>query len=153
MVVSAIRALALIIVVLAPIGASAQTSPPPAAPSPPPAAVVAAEARAARSARGAHRSLSRSVALRSADRVRPIRSKSYEADRWLTAHKDLQGDKLKAAADKEDWDKSVKSLLIATPDVLRMMGSKLDWTEMLGRRRPCPGAGRHGCHPASTDQG
>ena len=54
-----------------------------------------------------------------------------QADRWLTAHKDLQGDKLKAAAEKEDWDKSVKSL-IATPDVLRMMSSKLDWTEKLG---------------------
>ncbi len=123
MVVSAIRALALIILVLTPIGASAQTSAPPAASSP--------------LKPGQLDQLVAPIALYPDPLLSEVLIAStypleiVQADRWLTAHKDLQGDKLKAAADKEDWDKSVKSL-IATPDVLRMMGSKLDWTEMLG---------------------
>ena len=40
-----------------------------------------------------------------------------EAERWLQNNKDLKGDALKAAADKQDWDDSIKSL-VATPDVL-----------------------------------
>lgn len=43
-----------------------------------------------------------------------------EADRWLNDNKNLQGDALKAAVDKQDWDDSVKSLT-ATPSVLDMM--------------------------------
>jgi hypothetical protein len=54
-----------------------------------------------------------------------------QAERWLQSHKNLKGDKLKAAVAKEDWDDSIKSLL-ATPDVLAMMSEKLDWTEKLG---------------------
>jgi hypothetical protein len=54
-----------------------------------------------------------------------------QAERWLEANKNLKGDALKAAVDKEPWDDSVKSL-VATPDVLAMMSSKLDWTEKLG---------------------
>jgi hypothetical protein len=38
---------------------------------------------------------------------------------------------LKAAVDKQPWDASVKAL-VATPSVLTMMSSKLDWTEKLG---------------------
>jgi hypothetical protein len=38
---------------------------------------------------------------------------------------------LKAVLDKRSWDDSVKSL-VATPDVLAMMSSKLDWTVKLG---------------------
>ena len=53
------------------------------------------------------------------------------ADRWLKENKRLKGDQLKAAVDKQDWDDSVKSL-IATPDVLSMMSTKLDWTRKLG---------------------
>ena len=33
--------------------------------------------------------------------------------------------------DKQSWDDSVKSL-VATPDVLATMSSKLDWTQKLG---------------------
>src|SRR5215475_6574904 len=40
-----------------------------------------------------------------------------QAERWLKGHKNLKGDQLKAALDKEDWDDSIKSL-VATPDVL-----------------------------------
>jgi hypothetical protein len=54
-----------------------------------------------------------------------------EADRWADANKNLKGDALKGAVDKQSWDDSVKSLT-ATPDVLDMMSSKLDWTQQLG---------------------
>ena len=54
-----------------------------------------------------------------------------QADRWLTANKNLKEDQLKAAVDKQPWDGSVKSL-VATPSVLTMMSSKLDWTQKLG---------------------
>src|ERR1700746_3041756 len=51
-----------------------------------------------------------------------------EAERWLQSNKNLKDDALKTAADKQDWDPSIKALL-ATPDVLDMMSSKLDWTQ------------------------
>jgi Protein of unknown function (DUF3300) len=54
-----------------------------------------------------------------------------QADRWLIEHKDMEGDRLKQEAEKQGWDDSVKSL-IATPSVLSMMSSKLDWTQKLG---------------------
>jgi Protein of unknown function (DUF3300) len=54
-----------------------------------------------------------------------------QADRWLTANKNLKEDQLKAAVDKQPWDGSVKAL-VATPSVLTMMSSKLDWTQKLG---------------------
>jgi hypothetical protein len=53
-----------------------------------------------------------------------------QADRWLTANKNLK-DQLKSAADKQPWDASVKAL-VATPSVLTMMSTKLDWTQKLG---------------------
>ncbi len=54
-----------------------------------------------------------------------------EADRWVKANKNLKGDALKAAVDKQTWDDSVKSL-VATPDVLDTMSQKLSWTQQLG---------------------
>jgi hypothetical protein len=54
-----------------------------------------------------------------------------QADRWAKENKNLKGDQLKAAVDKQAWDDSVKSL-VATPDVLSMMSTKLDWTQKLG---------------------
>ncbi len=54
-----------------------------------------------------------------------------QADRWVTENKTLKGDQLKAAVDKLAWDESVRSL-IATPSVLTMMSTKLDWTQKLG---------------------
>jgi hypothetical protein len=54
-----------------------------------------------------------------------------QADRWAGENKDTKGDALKKALDVQDWDDSVKALL-ATPDVLTMMGKKLDWTQKLG---------------------
>jgi hypothetical protein len=54
-----------------------------------------------------------------------------EAARWAEANKNLKGDALKAAVDKQSWDDSLKSLA-ATPSVLGMMSDKLDWTQKLG---------------------
>ncbi len=54
-----------------------------------------------------------------------------EAERWVNKSKNLQGDHLKAAVDKQSWDDSVKSLT-ATPSVLDMMSDQLDWTQKLG---------------------
>src|SRR5215469_17666654 len=54
-----------------------------------------------------------------------------QAERWVTQNKNLSGDVLKAAVDKQKWDDSVKAL-IATPPVLAMMNSELDWTQKLG---------------------
>jgi hypothetical protein len=54
-----------------------------------------------------------------------------QAERWATANKNLKGDQLKAAVDKQSWDDSIKSLA-ATPAVLTMMSEKLDWAQKLG---------------------
>ena len=54
-----------------------------------------------------------------------------QADRWIKENKNLKGDELKSAVAKQAWDESVKSL-VAAPDVLAMMSSKLDWTLKLG---------------------
>jgi len=54
-----------------------------------------------------------------------------QADRWINENKNLKGDLLKAAVDKQKWDDSIKALA-AAPSVLAMMSGKLDWTEKLG---------------------
>ena len=54
-----------------------------------------------------------------------------QAERWVGERKSLEGDALKKEAEKQGWDDSVKSL-VATPSVLTMMNSKLDWTQRLG---------------------
>ena len=54
-----------------------------------------------------------------------------QADRWATTKKNLKDDQLKTAVGKEPWDASVKAL-VATPSVLTMMSTKLDWTQKLG---------------------
>ena len=56
---------------------------------------------------------------------------AVQADRWVKANKNLKGDALKAAVDKQAWDDSVKALA-GTPDVLAMMSDKIDWTKNLG---------------------
>jgi len=54
-----------------------------------------------------------------------------QAERWQKKNKELKGDALKAALDKQPWDDSVKSLA-NFPDVLNMMSEKIDWTQKLG---------------------
>src|SRR5215471_5917474 len=54
-----------------------------------------------------------------------------QAERWATENKNLKGDQLKSAVDKQAWDDSLKAL-VATPDVLTMMSKQVDWTKKLG---------------------
>ena len=54
-----------------------------------------------------------------------------QADRWVKGNKNLKGEALKAAVDKQAWDDSVKALA-STPDVIAMMSDKVDWTKSLG---------------------
>jgi hypothetical protein len=54
-----------------------------------------------------------------------------QADRWAKINKNLRGDPLTAALEKQNWDPSVKSL-VNFPQVLSMMSEKLDWTQKLG---------------------
>ena len=53
------------------------------------------------------------------------------ADRWAKENKKLKGEQLKAEVEKQSWNDSVKSL-VTSPDVLSMMGTKIDWTQKLG---------------------
>jgi hypothetical protein len=54
-----------------------------------------------------------------------------QADRWAKQNKNLKGDALTAALEKQPWDASVKSL-VNFPEVLDMMNQKLEWTQKLG---------------------
>jgi hypothetical protein len=54
-----------------------------------------------------------------------------QAERWASQNAKLKDDQLKAAVEKQPWDESIKSL-VATPAVLTMMSTKLDWTQSLG---------------------
>lgn len=54
-----------------------------------------------------------------------------KAERWSRQNKDLKGEAMKTALDKQPWDQSVKSL-VSFPDVLSMMNEKLEWTQQLG---------------------
>jgi hypothetical protein len=54
-----------------------------------------------------------------------------QADRWAKQNKDLKGEALTAALEKQPWDPSIKSL-VNFPQVLTMMSEKLDWTQKLG---------------------
>ncbi len=54
-----------------------------------------------------------------------------QADRWAKENKNLKGDALAAALEKQPWDPSVRSL-VNFPQVLEMMSQKLDVTQKLG---------------------
>jgi len=54
-----------------------------------------------------------------------------EADRWIQAHPDLEGDNLAQAVDQQSWDSSVKALT-AFPSVLANMDKNISWTSSLG---------------------
>jgi hypothetical protein len=54
-----------------------------------------------------------------------------EAARWSRANPDLPGEAAVRAVERRDWDPSVKSL-VAFPQILSMMGQRIDWTEQLG---------------------
>src|SRR5258708_29896683 len=54
-----------------------------------------------------------------------------EADRWIQAHPDLEGDNLAQAVGQQSWDSSVKALT-AFPSVLANMDKNVSWTSSLG---------------------
>lgn len=54
-----------------------------------------------------------------------------QAARWSRANSALKGQQAVRAVDDRDWDPSVKSL-VAFPQILTMMDTKLEWTERLG---------------------
>jgi len=49
----------------------------------------------------------------------------------MNTNKNRKDDALKAAAEKQTWDASIKAL-VAAPAVLQMMSERLDWTQKLG---------------------
>jgi len=54
-----------------------------------------------------------------------------KANSWVKQNKDLKGDALTKALEKQEWDPSVKSL-VNFPQVLQMMTDKIDWTQKIG---------------------
>ncbi len=54
-----------------------------------------------------------------------------EAEKWIQQNKNLQGDQLAQAVDKQSWDPSVKALT-QFPAVLANMSQNLAWTSELG---------------------
>ena len=75
-----------------------------------------------------------------------------QADRWAKKNKDMKGDALAKALEAQTWDPSVKSL-VNFPQVLTMMGEKLDWTQKLGDAFLSPAKRRHGHYPESSGKG
>ncbi len=126
MVLWTIRSLAVALVILAPIGVKAQTVAPPAA---------ASNTKVLKAAELDQ--LVAPIALYPDPLLAEVLMASaypldiVQAERWLEANKNLKDEQLKAAVDNQPWDDSIKSL-VATPDVLQMMSSKLDWTQKLG---------------------
>jgi uncharacterized protein DUF3300 len=129
MIAMVMRLLAVALLLALPHAALAQTPPPPAQPAAAPAQQLLSNAQLD--------ALVSPIALYPDALLSEILIAStyplevVEADRWAQANKNLKGDALKAAADKQSWDDSVKSLT-ATPDVLDMMSNKLTWTQQLG---------------------
>jgi hypothetical protein len=54
-----------------------------------------------------------------------------QAERWVRANRNLTGDQLNDALDRQDWDPSVKAL-VPFPQILSMMSERLEWTQKLG---------------------
>jgi hypothetical protein len=54
-----------------------------------------------------------------------------EAQQWLAQNSSLKGDALEQAAEKQDWDPSVQSMVMV-PDALKRMTEDIRWTTDLG---------------------
>lgn len=54
-----------------------------------------------------------------------------EADRWSTQNKGLKGEALQSAIDAQEWDESVKAIVVF-PEVLRQMAGNVEWMTSLG---------------------
>src|ERR1700750_3393210 len=129
--------IALVMVIVIPIAASAQTAgTPPTAGSPPQPAIPASPVAELVKPEQLE-ALVAPIALYPDELLANVLAAStyplevVTADRWVKANKTLKGDAQKAAVDKQQWDDSVKAL-ISTPDVLETMSDKIDWTKNLG---------------------
>jgi len=54
-----------------------------------------------------------------------------QLQQWLEKHKDLNGDALVAAVEKEDWDPSIQAMA-ALPDAVKQLAENIKWTTDLG---------------------
>lgn len=54
-----------------------------------------------------------------------------QLQQWLDKHKDLTGDALVAAVQKEDWDPSIQAMA-ALPDAVKQLAENIKWTTDLG---------------------
>jgi hypothetical protein len=126
MTLSAVKSLLLLALVFLPCAARAQTSNPPAAPSSSKLLTAPQLDQLVAPIALYPDTLLSEVLMASTYPLEVV-----EAERWVSANKNLKGDELKTAVGKQDWDDSVKSL-VATPSVLDMMSTKLDWTQNLG---------------------
>jgi hypothetical protein len=54
-----------------------------------------------------------------------------QLQQWLEKHKDLKGDALVAAVEKEDWDPSIQAMA-ALPDAVKQLAESIKWTTDLG---------------------
>jgi hypothetical protein len=54
-----------------------------------------------------------------------------QLQQWLEKNKELKGDALTAAVEKQDWDPSVQAMS-AFPDVVKQLGDNIKWTSELG---------------------
>lgn len=54
-----------------------------------------------------------------------------QLQQWLAQHKDLKGDALVAAVEKENWDPSIQGMA-ALPDAVKQLAENIKWTTDLG---------------------
>jgi hypothetical protein len=54
-----------------------------------------------------------------------------QAQQWLAKNKDLKGEALTAAAEKQNWDPSIQAT-VAVPDLLKRLTEDITWTTNLG---------------------
>jgi hypothetical protein len=54
-----------------------------------------------------------------------------QLQQWMAQHKDLKGDALTTAVQKEDWDPSVQAMA-ALPDAVKQLSENIKWTTDLG---------------------
>jgi hypothetical protein len=54
-----------------------------------------------------------------------------QLQQWMAQHKDLKGDALTAAVQKEDWDPSIQAMSVL-PDAVKQLADNIKWTTDLG---------------------
>jgi uncharacterized membrane protein YgcG len=54
-----------------------------------------------------------------------------QLQQWMAKHKDLKGDALTTAVQKENWDPSIQAM-VALPDAVKQLAENIKWTTDLG---------------------